>query len=133
MVSGVLALLEAPQPAAAAKGLVALALLTRASPRFLAQALRVRLLPQVRLACPLVWLCAYPVLLRGWAGCSHARAQTSWRTSAAACASLPKSYLRWRCVQDPLLLARRTGTCSAGIAHSHSFCKGCGWQPPCQQ
>ncbi len=50
VVGGVLALLEAPQPVAAAKGLVAMALLTRASPRFLAQALRVRLLPQVRLA-----------------------------------------------------------------------------------
>ena len=44
---GVLALLEAPQPAVVAKGLVALALLTRACPRFLAQALRARLIPQV--------------------------------------------------------------------------------------
>jgi hypothetical protein len=45
VVSGALALLDAPAPAAAAKGLVALA--ARASPRFLAQALRGRLLPQV--------------------------------------------------------------------------------------
>ncbi|KAK9834835.1 hypothetical protein WJX81_002504 [Elliptochloris bilobata] len=46
-VGGVLALLEAPQPAAVVKGLVALALLTRVCPRFLAQALRARLLPQL--------------------------------------------------------------------------------------
>jgi len=47
VVGGALALLDAPAPAAAGKGLIALALAVRASPRFLAQALRGRLLPQV--------------------------------------------------------------------------------------
>lgn len=91
---GVLALLEAPQPAAVAKGLVALALLTRACPRFLAQALRARLLPQV--------LQAPQMGLAGSGLCSSSMHWLSWlrvcfgspfgsagMRASCACASIP--------------------------------------------
>ena len=111
--SGVLALLDAPQPAAVAKGLVALALLTRACLRFLAQALRARLLPQV----------------------PHAptRFIASPSTTAATCACCPGC---WSLVAATLCKTRaplsRAGACTACHRGSLANTLACATTPRCR-